>query len=199
MLFHAVTFITPGVTGLKVTNGSRVEWLNCFTYFADKGIEIIDGSAGLKGDGKTKIKYSGLSGSAPVAGNNITLYDAGGTQLATAVIESVDTNTVVIDGKATGFITPLSRNKKTVTAVGNAQITTTNPVKWGTGIGLFDGTGDRFTVTTQTDFGFGTGDFSVEGYIYLSDDTGTETMFDFRAGATTDSAPHIYFVDNNQK
>ena len=61
------TFITPGVTGLKVTNGSRVEWLNCFTYFADKGIEIVDGSAGLKGDGKTKIKYSGLSGSAPVA------------------------------------------------------------------------------------------------------------------------------------
>ena len=84
MLFHSVTFITPGVTGLKVTNGSRVEWLNCFTYFADKGIEIVDGSAGLKGDGKTKIKYSGLSGSAPVAGNNITLYDANGSQLATS-------------------------------------------------------------------------------------------------------------------
>ena len=199
MLFHSVTFITPGVTGLKVTNGSRVEWLNCFTYFADKGIEIVDGSAGLKGDGKTKIKYSGLSGSAPNPGNAITLYDANGTQLATATIESVATNEVVIDGKATGFIKPSSRNKKTITAVGNAQIVTNNPVKWGTGIALFDGTGDRFTVTTQTDFGFGTGDFSVEGYIYLSDDTGTETMFDFRAGSDTDSAPHFYFVDNKPK
>ena len=47
MLFHSVTFITPGQTALKVTNGSRIEWLNCFTYFADKGIEIVDGSSGL--------------------------------------------------------------------------------------------------------------------------------------------------------
>ena len=199
MLFHSVTFITPGVTGLKVTNGSRVEWLNCFTYFADKGIEIVDGSAGLKGDGKTKIKYSGLSGSAPVAGNNITLYNANGVQLATAVIESVATNEVIIDGKATGFITPLSRNKKTVTAVGNAQIATTAPVKFGTGIGLFDGVGDRFTITTQTDFGFGTGDFSIECILYLSDDTGTESMFDFRAGSDTDNALHFYTVDRKPK
>tara|TARA_B100001287_G_scaffold155146_1_gene130475 strand:+ start:562 stop:4281 length:3720 start_codon:yes stop_codon:yes gene_type:complete len=199
MLFHSVTFITPGVTALKVTNGSRIEWLNCFTYFADKGIEITDGVAGLKGDGKTRIKYSGLTGSAPGAGQTITLYDAGGSQLAQSTIESVGTNEVTIDGKATGFITPLSRNKKTVTAVGNAQITTTNPVKWGTGIGLFDGTGDRFSITTQSDFGFGTGDFSIEGYLYLSDDTGTESMFDFRAGSDTDSALHIYTVDRKPK
>ena len=199
MLFHSVTFITPGVTGLKVTNGSRVEWLNCFTYFADKGIEIVDGTAGLKGDGKTKIKYSGLSGSAPVAGNNITLYDAGGTQLATAVIESVATNEVIIDGKATGFITPLSRNKKTITAVGNAQIATTAPVKFGTGIGLFDGTGDRFTLTTQTDFGFGTGDFSMECILYLSDDVGQETIFDFRAGSDSDNAIHFLTIDRKPK
>ena len=62
MLF-AVTFITPGATGLKITNGARCEWLNCFTYFAEKGIHMVDGTAGLKGDGKTRIKYSGLTGS----------------------------------------------------------------------------------------------------------------------------------------
>ena len=195
MLFHAVTFITPGQTALKVTNGSRVEWLNCFTYFADKGIHIVDGTAGLKGDGKTRIKYSGLTGSSPSAGNTISLYDANGTLLANNTIESVDTNSVVIDGKATGYITPLSRNKKTVTAVGNAQITTGAPVKFGSGIALFDGTGDRLSLTTQTDFGFGTGDFSIECILYLSDDTGTESMFDFRAGSDTDSALHFYTVD----
>ena len=195
MLFHAVTFITPGQTALKVTNGSRVEWLNCFTYFADKGIHIVDGTAGLKGDGKTRIKYSGLTGSSPSAGNTISLYDANGTLLANNTIESVDTNSVVIDGKATGYITLLSRNKKTVTAVGNAQITTGAPVKFGSGIALFDGTGDRLSLTTQTDFGFGTGDFSIECILYLSDDTGTESMFDFRAGSDTDSALHFYTVD----
>ena len=199
MLFHSVTFITPGQSGLKITNGGRVEWLNCFTYFADKGIEIVDGVAGLKGDGKTKIKYSGLTGNTPGVGETITLYDANSVQLAQATIESTDTNTVVIDGKTSGFILPLSRSRKTVTATGNAQITTTNPVKYGTGIGLFDGTGDSFRLTTATDFGFGTGDFSVEGWIYLSDDTGTETMFDFRAGMDTDDALHFYTVDRAPK
>jgi len=37
-LFHSVTFITPGVDALTITNGVRVEWLNCFTYFADRGL-----------------------------------------------------------------------------------------------------------------------------------------------------------------
>ena len=120
ILFHAVTFITPGATGLKITNGARCEWLNCFTYFAEKGIHMVDGTAGLKGDGKTRIKYSGLTGSAPGAGQTISLFDAGGTQLATGTIESVSTNEVTIEGKPTGFILPLSRAKKTVTAVGNA-------------------------------------------------------------------------------
>ena len=200
LLFHSVTFITPNASGLKITNGARCEWLNCFTYFADKGIEIIDGTAGLKGDGKTRLKYSGLSGSAPGAGQTITLNDASGTQLAQATIESSDasTNELIIDGKSTGFITPLSRNRKTVTAVGNAQISTAAK-KFGTGSALFDGTGDKFTVTTQTDFGFGTGDFSVEGWLYLSDNTGTETHFDFRAGSDTDSALHFYTLDRAPK
>ena len=199
MLFHSVTFITPGQSGLKVTNGGRVEWLNSFTYFADKGIEIVDGVAGLKSDGKTRIKYSGLTGGNPGVGETITLNDADGNQLAQATIESTDTNEVTIDGKPSGFILPLSRAKKTVTAVGDAKITQTNPVKFGTGIGVFDGTGDRFTVTTQTDFGFATGDFSVEGWLYISDDLGTESVFDFRAGSDTDSALHFYFVDRQPK
>jgi len=199
MLFHSVTFITPNASGLKVTNGARVEWLNCFTYFADKGIEILEGTAGLKGDGKTRIKYSGLSGTTPAAGQTITLKDASGTQLAQSTIESVATNEVIIDGRANGFITPLSRAKKTVTAVGNAQIVTTAPVKYGTGMGLFDGTDDRFTLTTASDFGFGTGDFSVECVIYIADDTGTESKFDFRAGSDTDNALHFYTVNRQPK
>ena len=38
MLFHAVTFITPGVDGLTIKGGVRVEWLNSFTYFANRGL-----------------------------------------------------------------------------------------------------------------------------------------------------------------
>ena len=35
MLFHSVTFITPGVDALTMRNGVRVEWLNSFVYFAN--------------------------------------------------------------------------------------------------------------------------------------------------------------------
>ena len=46
MLFHAVTFITPGVDALTIKNGVRVEWLNSFTYFANRGIYMLQGTEG---------------------------------------------------------------------------------------------------------------------------------------------------------
>lgn len=42
MLFHSCTFITPGVDCITMTNGVRVEWLNCFTYFANRGLYCIN-------------------------------------------------------------------------------------------------------------------------------------------------------------
>ncbi len=53
MLFHAVTFITPGVDGLTMTNGVRVEWLNSFTYFANRGIYMKQGSGRTDNNGAT--------------------------------------------------------------------------------------------------------------------------------------------------
>ncbi len=38
MLFHSCTFITPGVDAVVMTNGVRVELINCFTYFANRGL-----------------------------------------------------------------------------------------------------------------------------------------------------------------
>ena len=54
MLFHAVTFITPGVDALTMTNGVRVEWLNSFTYFANRGIYMLQGSGRTAKDGTTE-------------------------------------------------------------------------------------------------------------------------------------------------
>ena len=51
MLFHSVTFIVPNATGIEATNGARVEWLNSFTYFADKGIYLTQGTLGFSSQG----------------------------------------------------------------------------------------------------------------------------------------------------
>lgn len=47
MLFHAATFIVPDADGVTATNGSRVEWLNSFTYFANRGIYLTQGALGF--------------------------------------------------------------------------------------------------------------------------------------------------------
>ena len=62
-------------------------------------------------------------------------------------------------------ITDSSRFANTVTAVGNAQISTAQS-KFGGSSLLFDGTGDRLTIPSSTDFAFGTGDFTVEAWVY---------------------------------
>ena len=56
MLFHAVTMIIPNADGITVTNGARVEWLNSFTYYAYRGIHLIEGTLGLASLG---VKFGG--------------------------------------------------------------------------------------------------------------------------------------------
>jgi hypothetical protein len=43
MLFQSVTMITPNADALTMTNGVRVEWLNCFTYFANISLHATTG------------------------------------------------------------------------------------------------------------------------------------------------------------
>ena len=54
MLFHSVTFITPGVDAITCKSGVRVEWLNSFTYFAVRSIVLEQGSGRLKPDSTTE-------------------------------------------------------------------------------------------------------------------------------------------------
>lgn len=71
MLFHSVTFITPGVNALTMTNGVRVEWLNSFTYFANIGLYATQGTG--RYDANTSTTRYGAEirsiGSANVYGN----------------------------------------------------------------------------------------------------------------------------------
>ena len=103
MLFHSVTFITPGVDGLVATNGARIEWLNCFTYFANRGLYAYDSAAGFAGDGKTRIRLSGISGTF-AAGNTVTFTSTDSSTVAAVTVESVENDILVIDGKNTSLI-----------------------------------------------------------------------------------------------
>lgn len=191
MLFHSATFITPGVDAITITNGARVEWLNSFTYFANRGIYAFDGTTGLRGTGRTAVRVSGLTGTI-VDGNTFTYYDTDGTTvLATGTINGVDADgKFYVNGNLTELETAASRGGKIVTANGDAQLSTAQK-KFGSASLLLDGTGDYLEVVSQNDFGFGTGDFTVEGQFYFDTVAGTQGLVDFRAGADSDDGLYL--------
>jgi hypothetical protein len=79
MLFHDCTFITPGVDALTMTNGVRVEWLNSFTYCANRSLYATQGSLGFASLG---VKFGAelrAMASASVYGTYGAVADGAGT------------------------------------------------------------------------------------------------------------------------
>ena len=79
------------------------------------------------------------------------------------------------DGSTT--FTDSSGSAHTVTATGDAQIDTAEK-KFGTGSGLFDGTGDYLTIPNSSDFNFGTDDWTIEFWCRFTSLTGYQTIFE---------------------
>lgn len=85
--------------------------------------------------------------------------------------------------------TDSSPSAKTVTANGNAQISTAQS-KFGGASGYFDGVGDYLSLTGDS---FSTGDFTIEGWMYLTALSKTSPLFDSRA-ADNDTAGLVIYI-----
>lgn len=86
--------------------------------------------------------------------------------------------------------TDSSPTPKTVTAYGNAKISTAQSKFGGASI-AFDGAGDYITFPDSADFNFGSGDFTVECWFYES---ATGAIRQIIGQHTTESAPNTSFV-----
>jgi hypothetical protein len=78
----------------------------------------------------------------------------------------------------------------------NAQLDTAFK-RFGASSLLLDGTGDRLTVAASSEFGFGTGNFTIETYIRLTDLNGNQQVFDLR-NAIGAVAPTVYVSNGGQ-
>jgi len=87
----------------------------------------------------------------------------------------------------------------TVTPVGNAQISTTQS-KFGGASMYFDGSGDNLTLTNDASFVFGTGDFTVEMWVYHTSENSQEFYYDGRPGSPAVQGAYVtlYKRSSNQ-
>jgi hypothetical protein len=83
--------------------------------------------------------------------------------------------------------------KNDLETVGNAQISTTQS-KFGGSSMYFDGTGDYLVSNAATNnlYAFGTGDFTLEMWVYFNS-VASGSLFEFRPASTNGAYPLIYF------
>ena len=85
-----------------MTNGARIEYLNCFSYFASEAIKGTSGTLGLSSAGETRLRLTGIT--TVGVGNTITVFDTDGTTgVATAIVAGYDGTYIDVTGKQTGF------------------------------------------------------------------------------------------------
>jgi len=191
MLFHSVTFICPGVDVIVATNGTRVEWLNSFTYYANRSMYLYSSNDGFAGAGLTRLKLPVATRTGTWAvGNTVSYYDTNGTTVLTSgTVTSVDGDWVNLTGRVQGFLIPDDRAPKTVTLNGDAKLSTAQK-KFGTASLVLDGTGDFITLSSQVDFGYGTGDFTIEFFWRPTAIGVAQVLLDCRT-ATNDTALYL--------
>jgi hypothetical protein len=106
----------------------------------------------------------------------------------TAPLTAITNTSLLLNFSNAGIYDATSKND--LETVGNAQIVAPTPTKWGGGSMAFDGTTDYLVEPTSVYFGYGTGDFTIECWVYFNS-TGTATIFSNLSG-TASTNPHIY-------
>jgi len=84
-----------------------------------------------------------------------------------------------------------------LTTVGNAQIST-SVVKYGTGSMYFDGNGDYLPFVNRLTTDFGTGDFTVECWVYKTTSSGADQVI-IDARAANNASPWLLVVNNSNQ
>jgi hypothetical protein len=193
-LFNEATFITPSSTAVHITNGTRVELLNGFSYFSDKGIVATSGSVGWGGQGRTRLRLANTTGTFTV-GHNLYYIGSTGTVLASGAINEVTPEYVYLTGKASGFVEAADRSGKTVNVLGNTQISSFQK-KFGTASARFTTDGDLLEIGSDADLQYGFSTYTLEAWVHLT--TGGRKQYVINKGNTAATTFGLYLETSNK-
>ena len=155
---------------LTISSGQEVDFSGANSFYVGKGLDT-DGSNGYYAgyiSGVRLVKGQALaSGNFTPPSTPVTSSSVGWTG-ANAAASITGTVSFVSSFTNAGIYDATSRND--LETVGNAQISTAIPAKWGSGSMYFDGTGDYLTNNNYNSvvLPFGSGDFTLEGWVYTS-------------------------------
>jgi len=149
--------------------------------------------------GSVKIGY--VSGAAYFSGYVSNFRVVKGTAVYTAAftpptapLTAITNTSLLLNFTNAGVVDATAKN--VLETEGNAQISTAQS-KWGGGSIAFDGTGDWLIFPSSNAFAFGTGDYTVETWVYFTSINTTDLQIIFMSGST--SGNNFYFhVDGNQ-
>ncbi len=193
-LFNESTFIVPSSEAVHITNGTRVELLNGFSYFADKGIVGTSGPVGWGGQGRTRLRLANTTGTFTV-GHNLYYIGSTGTVLASGEINEVTPEYVYLTGKASGFVEAADRSGKTVNVLGNAQVSSFQK-KFGTASARFTTDGDLLEIGSDADLQYGFSTYTLEAWVHLT--TGGRKQYIINKGNTAASTFGLYLETSNK-
>jgi hypothetical protein len=114
-----------------------------------------------------------ISGLRFVKGTDV--YGVGNTTITvpTAPLTAITNTSLLLNYTNAGIIDNAMMNN--LETVGNAQISTTQS-KWGGSSIAFDGTGDALSTPANVNLAFGTGDFTIEMWVYGSTANNSSTI-----------------------
>jgi hypothetical protein len=195
ILFNEVTLIVPNATGIYMTNGARAELLNGFIYFANKAIDTRSGTTGFGGQGKTRLKLSGVTGS--FGGLDKLIYKSpDGKVLASGTISTVQDGYVYLNGPAWGYDTVYDRTAVTTTAYGSAKLAT-GQKKYGSASLLLSTATDYVEVLSFTDIQFNAAsNYTIEAFVYPIFNNVKQNIF--AKGQTTATSISAFIGSDNK-
>lgn len=137
-----------------------------------------------------------ISGFRVVKGSDV--YGVGNTSITipTAPLTNITNTSLLLNFTNAGITDATAKND--LETAGNAQISTTQS-KWGGGSMYFDGTSTTgLTIPNSSLLTLGSGDWSIEFWIYRVGNSTTQGVFDQRTAAATEIRPLIYINSSNQ-
>jgi hypothetical protein len=149
-------------------------------------------TVGIGGDSSGTYKLTGYLSNARVV-KGTALYTANFTP-STVPLTAI-ANTVLLTAQSSTTITDASTNAFAITNTGTAVAVTANPFVGGSA--SFNGSSQYLTMPNSAGFAFGTGDFTVEAWVYTPAPTNGGVTTDRTIfGGFTQTPGEFFFLDN---